>query len=221
MTDNGIPCSHTLLCLSTYNLIVLWLKSDCFYLVSQQELSQHTHFTKHMWHKSGVLQWASTLQRDAPRPLIPSRYQSQTCNQPIRNLIMRVSISLPCIKKNETHNSPLNLFLGVLIFSMLNWSGNRKGLHKILNDDLSPLVLEMTSCLPTTGYLRQSGSRFIPSYAVTMEQWVNSVGPGDAIRYMILFGSSWYQIKQHCLSCNTHMAFCRPANRNETKCTSF
>ena len=31
--------------------------------------------------------------------LIPSRYQSQTCNQPIRNLIMRVSISLPCIKQ--------------------------------------------------------------------------------------------------------------------------
>ena len=55
-TDNGIPCSHFLLCLSTHNLIVLWLKSDCFYLVSQQELSQRAHFTKHMLQKFGVLQ---------------------------------------------------------------------------------------------------------------------------------------------------------------------
>ena len=50
------------------------------------------------------------------------------------------------------------------------------------------MVLEMTSCLPTTGYLRQSGSRFIPSYAVTMEQWVNSVGPGDAIYIWFCLG---------------------------------
>ena len=70
----------------------------------------------------------------------------------------------------------------------------------------------------TWGRVDQDLSHHMPS---PWSKWVNSVGPGDAIWYMILFGSSWYQIKQHWLSGITHMAFCRPANRNETECTSF
>ena len=78
------------------------------------------------------------LQRDALIPLIPSRYhrclspaqwvynlwrhQSQTCNQPIRNLQLWGSAYPYLVLKNETRDNPLKLFLGSLIFSMLSWS---------------------------------------------------------------------------------------------------
>ena len=104
--------------LLTYSVMFKHLRFDSFvadiglYLscFSTGIKSAHTFYKTYVF---SVLQWASTLQRDAPRPLIPSWISDlQPANQ--ESAIMRVSILI--VLKNETHASPLNLFLGLLIF---------------------------------------------------------------------------------------------------------